>query len=360
MTEYKSRRENVPPLFEPRWGSRTPKGLLYHYTSLEGFLGIIESDCLRATHIRYMNDSKEFIDALEHLDDFLDEFDKGAIPALRSFLHSKLSSFLHSAVPVLSGRLGPYIISFTDDEAQASTPEQIPGDRLSQWRAYSGHSKGFSLGFDCCALDASGQGNTWVVRDSMAYMVDCLYSKADKRNVFQGAGELMAAEVLRVLNFTESDASSSDPSGNSDISQPHELSGDHSPEIASMRRNLLFALLINASTFKDPAYSEEREWRIVLNLSSSESLDDKVSNANRIPVKFRGGILGVTPYVEFPLGLTQPTSPLRKIVVGPTPHMDQAVRSVQMLLQDRGIKLKIKDEPQGVEVIASQIPYRNW
>jgi hypothetical protein len=51
-----------------------PKGLLYHYTTLDGFVGIVDSDSLRATHIRYMNDSKEFIDVLDHLDSLIDEF----------------------------------------------------------------------------------------------------------------------------------------------------------------------------------------------------------------------------------------------------------------------------------------------
>jgi hypothetical protein len=57
-----------------------PRGLLYHYTTVDGFLGILDSDSLRATHIRYLNDSQEFIDALEHpeslVNGLVDEFDR--------------------------------------------------------------------------------------------------------------------------------------------------------------------------------------------------------------------------------------------------------------------------------------------
>jgi len=31
-----------------------------------------------------------------------------------------------------------------------------------------------------------------------------------------------------------------------------------------------------------------------------------------------------------------------------------------MLLEDKGIRLKSKDYPDGVEVVPSKIPYRNW
>src|ERR1035441_6428079 len=115
--------------------SAKPKGLLYHYTTLEGLIGILDSDSLRATHIRYMNDSKEFIDALEHLEGFVDQFDVSLRSSLRHFLKGAIKSF--------SGRLGAYIVSFTEDEAQLTTQSINPGDRLSQWRAYAGSGRGF-------------------------------------------------------------------------------------------------------------------------------------------------------------------------------------------------------------------------
>src|SRR5208283_5453847 len=40
-------------------------GLLYHYTSEEGLHGIIESDNIRATHVRFLNDYTEFRQAFK-------------------------------------------------------------------------------------------------------------------------------------------------------------------------------------------------------------------------------------------------------------------------------------------------------
>ena len=44
-----------------------PKATLYHYTSLQGLMGIIESRKLRASDVRYMNDSTELTYALNLL-----------------------------------------------------------------------------------------------------------------------------------------------------------------------------------------------------------------------------------------------------------------------------------------------------
>ncbi|MCQ8129163.1 hypothetical protein, partial [Methylomonas rivi] len=44
---------------------------LYHYTSISGFKGIIESGCIHATNIRYLNDSQEFVFGLNYLSEFI-------------------------------------------------------------------------------------------------------------------------------------------------------------------------------------------------------------------------------------------------------------------------------------------------
>jgi hypothetical protein len=108
----------------------------------------------------------------------------------------------------------------------------------------------------------------------------------------------------------------------------------------------------HASSFKHEAFCEEREWRLVFHVQR-----DKLIEANRaIPDKpiihFRAGLFGVTPYIEYPLKLSTEKSPLRRIVVGPCPHPDEAVKAVEMLLSANGIN--------GVEVVPSQIPYRTW
>jgi transcriptional regulator CtsR len=40
--------------------------------------------------------------------------------------------------------------------------------------------------------------------------------------------------------------------------------------------------------------------------------------------------------------------------------MDEAAKAVEMLLERNGISIKRNDCPDGVDVVPSKIPYRNW
>jgi hypothetical protein len=322
-----------------------PKGLLYHYTTLDGFVGIVDSDSLRATHIRYMNDSKEFIDVLDHLDSLIDEFGEivRLIEGPKEIVRQGLKRILQSSLAFFSGKNGAYVISFTDDEAQLTVPGQTPGDRLSQWRAYTANARGISLGFDYTALEKGGKDKVWFMQGSMAYLLYCVYSDHDKRVVFQNAEETFANRLTQIKAGIAISGMAEDP------------------RVALIARSLAHEMIISATTFKNPAYFEEKEWRIViLPPRGGESSETTSPYGSGLPVRFRNGALGITPYVECPLGLRSPNSPLRRIVVGPTPHMEEAITAVEMLLEDKGVLLRSKDLHNGVEVVPSKIPYRNW
>ena len=47
--------------------------ILYHYTSQTGLIGMLNTETIWASKIRYLNDSKEFALALELASDELDE-----------------------------------------------------------------------------------------------------------------------------------------------------------------------------------------------------------------------------------------------------------------------------------------------
>ena len=56
---------------------------LFHYTSAEGLYGILKSDCLWATHFRFLNDSNEFIAAKKSLTNFVEVEIRKKIAALK-------------------------------------------------------------------------------------------------------------------------------------------------------------------------------------------------------------------------------------------------------------------------------------
>ena len=341
-----------------------PRGLLYHYTDVEGFLGILDSDSLYATHIRYLNDSREFIDALEHAegltDALVDEFDRckaelrrslasagepfsGKFEELRTDLKAGLKEFLSSISPRVAGRFGAYVVSFTDDSAQEPASGGNPGDRLSQWRAYCGAGRGISLGFDFEALHGKEPGKSWVLDGCVAYLVNCIYDAESKRANLKTVADLVIPSVRK---FWETG------------SIP-EYCEEHESSFAAFRQQTLLVWIMSASTFKDPAFAEEKEWRVVI-LGRGDKGPMSSKGAPDMAVKFRNGPLGITPYLHFPLRLSSPSSPLRRIVIGPTPHMQESIKAVEMILEDRGMTLRSEEHPDGIEVFSSLIPYRDW
>ncbi len=107
-----------------------PRETLYHYTSLSGLLGIIGSRELRASDIRYMNDSAE----LRHTLDLLNRQVTRRI--LSGVDHPEV---LNAFLDWLSRRIvsGPMLFGGSF---------RANGNLLSQWRGYSVHGKGVSIG----------------------------------------------------------------------------------------------------------------------------------------------------------------------------------------------------------------------
>lgn len=102
--------------------------LLYHYTSIEAFKGILEDQCLRMTKYDQMNDSQEVILALEIIKKFLSSYNCAKeYKEFKEFLLKELAQY---------EKLELYITSFSEKP-----------DDLEQWRAYT-QNGGVSIGFE--------------------------------------------------------------------------------------------------------------------------------------------------------------------------------------------------------------------
>ncbi len=317
-----------------------PEELLYHYTTIEGLLGIVESGSLRASHIRYLNDQTEFKNAFEH--DYLDVLIKSLEPQADE---DGVAALYNSMLPTMD-TFDTFLISFTDDEG-VSSKDDGSGDRLSQWRAYSNGCGGLSLGFAgnalvegwaTCALQKA-RGGSWLFR--------CIYGVNDKQGVVRQIGTKRFEDLQRLKN----EGIKQFVNENHRRPDQEELSEIIRPVVIKILATSYGDYFLQAARFKDEAFSEEREWRIVFH-----AVRDMVLNVHRAEpdtriVKFRPGKFGVTPYIDFPLNL-KTNNPLHRIVVGPCPHSDEAVDAVSLLLAANGI--------EGVEVVPSKIPYRDW
>jgi hypothetical protein len=101
--------------------NRKAPDVLYLYTTQNGFLGIIQSRTIWATDMRYLNDKREYLVALELLMDRVSKLEES------SQAESPPSNFLAKVHQRLANIWGwPFFVaSFSED-----------GDLLSQWRGY--------------------------------------------------------------------------------------------------------------------------------------------------------------------------------------------------------------------------------
>ncbi len=193
-------------------------------------------------------------------------------------------------------------------------------------------------GWATCALQKA-RGGSWLFR--------CIYGVNDKQGVVRQIGTKRFEDLQRLKN----EGIKQFVNENHRRPDQEELSEIIRPVVIKILATSYGDYFLQAARFKDEAFSEEREWRIVFH-----AVRDMVLNVHRAEpdtriVKFRPGKFGVTPYIDFPLNLKTNNlyielwSDLARIRM-------KLVDAVSLLLAANGI--------EGVEVVPSKIPYRDW
>lgn len=258
----------------------TPPPVLYHYTSLAGFKGIVESKELWATGIRYLNDAREFLEAMARLDSVLVERlranpDKGPV-------HEFLDEVRMHRVTL--SRMNLCVFSLTEH-----------GDLLSQWRGYCSPGDGYSVGFD------TGQLLT-LVKPLSFTLERCIYDlAAQEREV----SNLLGTYLQQIVARSDDD----DDKSTADILP------------------FLSDFLSLAPRIKNSAFAQEDEWRLV---SPVTSLTDA-------RMCYRIGRSMLMPHFVIPI---EPL-PIVSVIVGPTPHRELAKEAAQGFLSKNGLKSEV-------------------
>ncbi len=275
--------------------SAQPVDTLYHYTSLNGLLGIINSGILRSSDIRYMNDSAELRHTLELMVNHITR------RIVRGTDHPEV---LNQLLEWLSHRIvsGPMLFGASF---------RANGNLLSQWRGYSLHGKGVSLGFDPQHISlCAGRAQFQVGR--------CLYDATIQETLIED-----------IVNTLELEVSQRAPSAAAQAEKIFEaIEGD---------------LLRIAAILKHPSFEEEQEWRLVSPLITGQS---------SAPVHFREGASMLVPYYAFDLrDAATGSTPRDHVFVGPSANADLSMKSVELFLQQQNSAPR-----RGINYC--QIPYR--
>ncbi|SFJ54474.1 Protein of unknown function [Paenibacillus sp. UNC496MF] len=280
---------------------------VYHYTSMHGLIGIIESKLMWATNYNYLNDSSEFKYGIQIFKDTVTEIiSETQNPLVINLLETSREHF--------GSRYEMYITCFCEES-----------NLLSQWRGYANNGGGFSLGI-----------HTAMFRHWSAFSVYGPESDISKRETQKVFENIIFRKVI--YNEAEQKKLIRETVGKIIPKIDHHISRYSGDELEEVKR--LFLGLINKVvteliiSFKHPTFSEEKEWRSVyIDKDPYRTFDENVKQPN---LKFRVGNNKIIPYVALPLyakvGVNQGNLPIENITCGPTLQSDLTRKSIGMLL----------------------------
>jgi hypothetical protein len=262
---------------------------LYHYSTAEGARGILDSETIWASDVRFLNDSSEWKYALALAREVLTN-----LPAIPHPDWQDLTEELDQL-----SRMTSYVACFSRAD-----------DQLSQWRAYSG--QGYALGFDFTYLASLSEHLPLTV-----ILAPVLYDLDRQREAMRR----LLTEVLPA--------------------NPEDTEADG----LRYRHLLLGALSIAAAFFKNPAFAHEDEWRLAVRPPDDPQKDP-------MPLQFRTLRGAVVPYrivklARIPIKYDESMDPgirallpdyrtrLLEVVVGPGPDQDIAELGMKTLLTAR-------------------------
>jgi len=299
-----------------------PPETIFHYTTAAGLLGIVRSNRLWASDLLYMNDSTEVEYGRQLIIDVAAEVAGEAKCPMAQMLCKSISTVLYP-VGMVGG--GFYAACFCEE-----------GDLLSQWRGYSGGVGGYALGFrvrDLQHVRASTPERQFVLRP-------VVYDPTQQRDLirkFLLEVDGALAELLdRGLAEREQDV--------------------HGIAYVTIQRQMLECML----TMKNPAFTEEREWRLIHSRSG-------FGREPEATVDYRPTRSFIVPYVALDITPMGPELfdhiqsehqadvqahnrvPLSTVIVGPSSHPQAAVTAIRTM---------IRDLHMNADVINSQIPIR--
>lgn len=207
-------------------GNNTPY-IVYHYCSLESFLSIIKNNTIRLTNISKSNDRTEIqycFDVFEKtLRDSCMDFSRKYVDNIeikKHFSNIDYDSLVTKAV--INESLVYYVACFSTES-----------DLLSQWRGYANDGKGVAIGYY--------SKNFMNARD----LKNVKYNKItyDMQTVKRELHDYIVQKLKRILDKADSNVS------------PFSYDAAINEIISGMVYNAIF--------YKNPAFSEENEWRLV-------------------------------------------------------------------------------------------------
>jgi hypothetical protein len=275
-------------------GSISPS--LHHYTDYASLVGIIESSALWATHVSHLNDASEIPYSRKILADLSVQV-RAEFPGDWA---AKVVCDAASALASAPSAPDTFIASLCDD-----------GDNLGQWRGYADQGKGFAIGFDRDGLRLLAQPQGF-------HLVRLMYNRDEQI----GQLETALRDSIPIVAKWGADPPTAPPA----IDQLLSLG---------------IGFTVATWSIKNPAFRDEREWRLV-RVAISGLWEPQARTRTIVGVEVPYEAMALT---DGSTGL----SPMTEVVLGPT--QDRALEAaIRQLLDHNGF--------EAVPIRRSDIPLR--
>ncbi|QDB79936.1 DUF2971 domain-containing protein [Georgenia wutianyii] len=285
--------------------------VLYHYTTLEGLIGILTSGVVRASYVGRLNDRNEVEVGLEGVRRVLSEdlYGEGLLGKV-----NENDDF---------DRI--FVACFTERE-----------DSLPLWRGYaSSVGGGYAIGFRRSALEA-------------AVVVG---SKPPRHPILKRVRYNPDEFLAEIRQLKKRVASHEDSGTSAPLREPEWSPG---------------GMFVQAATLKESGWSDEREWRLV------DVHHTMCGEGNVEELRVRPSLYGPYPYLDLQLwgrdGDHHRNWPIERVIesvwIGPEPNQIERGQGVEFLLRKADVDPDKADatyrRPGSVATSGSLVRYSRW
>lgn len=307
--------------------------LVYHYTTLSGLKGILESQTLHATNFAFLNDSREIHQIRPRLEEAILTIatklyedaatanqkaregmeEAGGIPSLAAYDASAVVDILYRVTLGLDGGtrfFQPFVVSFCSHK----DPYERQHGLLSQWRAY-GKDSGYAIVFDTKALEEMLKDEGARCRLDSWGIGDVVYDTDE--NVFK-------EEFKGLIDALDKDV-------------PRLLKHEDGPYIA-----LNNAFMRDIPRYKHRGFREEQEVRIVVSpthdeLFEKQSAAGEIDKREKKEIRFRQAL---APYIEL-FDTLEANLPITRVIVGPHSDKERRLAKLKSYLDFMNLKIEV-------------------
>lgn len=285
-----------------------PRDPLWHYTSADGLIGIVNDRSIWLSSIFHMNDRSEMFHAFS-------EFHERARLICQETPEGKHQELFHRFFKrgMFYYAFMPFVVCFSSR-----------GNLLSQWRAYGGSGDKFCLRF-------SGEDLLDVVRSSIGGLMT-EENKLTDDDIVHGFVEVIYDDSTKsnimdffLRNFIE-------------FIKVNDFDLTNGETMNALELYLAVMLLHFGVMFKDRHFAEEGEWRIYCLVRDDPNTINCLQGRQ---VKFRNSLYGITPYLDMRFGPRDAAGnyplPIKEVLLGPHNDPARALRTLNYYLHQNGM-----------------------